>query len=622
MLFSKPLGYNTIMYCSRCGKKIGNSAFCQYCGKAQKSLNKFSPNKGLNKLIAQNIFLFRRFSFLNNIKSIYIFQMVLALFFFSYVIIFLLPAVSSDLTIFLVYPMSFFHGVMIGNLIDIVGLTILMLIPIIFFLFQIRIHNKHFKYLSFIKSTFSGFLIIIFSAYFALFIISIFNLAATINFSNKLNKNPEALVVTYDIDAIVKKLDTSKIVPGIIETSKEKLGAVVASRLQNKKLSAFYIEVLTPFVAKFNPIKPMAIDQGLIMVGDDLVFFELKREELEKIAPYLGYSLVKKHFDPRFIKFFPELRVLGRQDYIKVRDDQVNEQLNAIDYLIDVMESYISQNLANIALDKSKITANKNGLSDSINSKESTYNQCITAGFYSYYSNSFIKLYSEETCRERSNSWDDLIAKWRTNIADWENSLAYDQSQLVENRQLLKSITGWRAMVESQKMSTPLELGVFYDEKNIDIAFDWTNTKSIMSFLVTLSHEYIHYSSHISNERYLTLSFEEALTEYYSRSIIKENFNKDTNVGYPFLMNVMSQLFDKLPDDDLEEIYFTKNEDQLISLLDSTFGKDFYKKNRTIIVSLPYLSGKEGVDSANTLLKAIGGEPVNEQDYIGEVVEI
>jgi len=608
------------MFCISCGKKINKVGFCPYCGKSQNVKTKIIIDNKIKKLLKDNISKIHIPSFLKKIKLTYFFYSIITILFFSITILFLLPSSSSSSNILLIYTQSFLQTIKSVNLVSVLGLIFLILFPTIFFIIKDLKKNKLLKIKSLIKIVLINFIIIFISFYLALLITSVFSLVTTINFSKKLNKSPETLNVILDIDSIVKKLDSTKIVPKVIEANRENLSEIVVSRHQNTKFSPFYSKNLISSVTGLNPIKPVVITQGLIMVDNDLVFFELKKEELEKISPYLGFSLTKKFFNPRDIKSYPELRVLNRQEYIKVRDDQINVQINALDYLIDLIKTDINQNLSDISEDKSKISSNESGLADSISSKDTSYKTCISAGYYSYYFNTFYRYYSDDQCRNKSNEWDEIIAKWQKNISDWKNNLSYDQSLLNENKIYLTYFSNWKKNIEAQKSSTPLELGVFYDDKKIDIAFDWTNNKSIISFLETLSHEYLHYSSYISNEKsFGMICFEEGLTEYYARSIIKDNYNKDTNIGYPLLTKVMSQIFNKLPKKELEEIYFTKNEDGLISLLDSTFGKDFYKKNEIIFFSLPYLYDKEGIDIANKLIKSIGGEMVTEKDLEGEI---
>lgn len=614
------LMYNFFMYCSHCGGKIGKVTYCPLCGKSQKNKKKLIIDNKIGKILKKYLTKIRLPGFFKKIKLNYFFYLVLVVFFFSIIIFFILPNSDLNSNILLVYPQIFFQLIKSGNLFSVIGLTFLMLIPFALFIIRKIKKDKLFNIKTLFRLVLTNFIIIIISFYLALLVTGVFGLITTISFSKKLNESPETLNVILDIDSIKNKLNSEKIIPKIIEANRENLSKIIASRHQNKSYSDFYRKNLLSIISDFNPVKVKPINQGLIMVDNDLIVFELKRDELEKIAPNLGYLLIEKYFSPRYIKSFPELRVLGRQDYIKIRDEQINKRLNVYEYIIEMVELEIDQNIANISEAKSKISYNEKGLSDSKATKESSYTNCTLQGYFDYFSGKFFRYYSDETCRNRSNSWDEIISKFEKNISDWKSSLYYDQSQLNENKKLLSYFSDWKEITESEKNSTPLELGVFYEDNKIDVAFDWTNNKSIISFLETLSHEYLHYASYISDEKsFENIAFEEGLTEYYARSIIKDFYNRDTNIGYPLLMKVMSQIFTKLPKEHLEKVYFEKDEESLISLLNSTFGKDFYEKNELSFIFLPYLSGKEAVDTANKIIKSIDGQEVSEKDLEGEI---
>ena len=69
----------------------------------------------------------------------------------------------------------------------------------------------------------------------------------------------------------------------------------------------------------------------------------------------------------------------------------------------------------------------------------------------------------------------------------------------------------------------------------------------------------------------------------------------------------------KISEKDLEDVYFTKNEEKLEYLLDKTYGKRFYEDSKYYFVALYYIQTVEGLEFANNLMFKIGGDEITEE---------
>ncbi len=167
---------------------------------------------------------------------------------------------------------------------------------------------------------------------------------------------------------------------------------------------------------------------------------------------------------------------------------------------------------------------------------------------------------------------------------------------------------------QSEKISH--ENGVFQSPDVIKLTLDTTNPHGIADYFATVTHEYLHYASFVSNEkRFDSTFFEEGLTEYFARSAIKDALNTSTNLGYPVQVKIINQMTNLITPTEFADVYFQKDETGLESALDRVYGDGFYQKNEVLFETLQYASDpQQTLGIANEIMKRIGGAPLTEQD--------
>ena len=541
---------------------------------------------------------------------------------FTYLSVFKLPLFSPSKNLFINYYASYFQFIKTDALFALISLAGVLLI-----LFLVRNAGmKRFQFSKYPKSKLSTLVIalIVLVVTFNLSIGSsfLFGLSEANLLATKIKSNPEAAGIIWGKDKILKKLKSMDHPPAIIEGGNSLNAKVILIESKNNSSRGKYYTDIILKQLPSNLIIPLGIpNEPLVMSGDNLIINSVDKDQMEAISPTLGKLLVKNFFKSRYIKDEPKLQVLGRQDYLKFREDQINSSLAEIDKYIKTAQDIINNIYSSIANDKSQIASIQNAINTVNSQKDSAYNNCINDGyaFYGY----FYHTYSQSYCDSLRAQLDSAVSSGQQKLAGWQSQLSDDQAALSQYQDTLSTLQSYRGLVASQKDSTPGELGVFLPKDNtIKIALDYTSPKSVIEYVETLTHEYLHYTSYVSDERSLTQFFEEGLTEFYARKAVKQATGENTNFGYPLLEKVIQQMITKIPESTLQDIYFNKDQSELQAVLDNAYGKDFYKNSEYYFAVLTFVPPKDALKIANNIMIKIGGKTLTEKDLESTLPEI
>lgn len=532
---------------------------------------------------------------------------VITLIFFTFFFLFLTLfhlKITSQHSIFFEYYESFFRSIVGGW-----GLLLIAFVILSVYLFNQRI------------KTFFGSILIVFSililsfnvAFFTSFLVA----AAEMHLvTSKLVSDPKGSGIFFEAKTIKEKLKKTDPPPKVYGITSDLSKSIVPFYVedQSKNKGEFYKAKVLKNIPQFLTPEADFPNASIALVKDNLLIKEINKEEIQLISPILGKLMVKQYIKPHYIKDEPKVSVLGRQEYLKFRDDEINKQIKKIDEALTEIKGYINTFAGRVQEDRAKIAANQSAIDDAVAQKESKYNYCLTLADYYEIEKSY--------CDRVKTQWDALIAEYQKNIEGWQEQLAYDQKQLQEYQELEPIFENYREMIASQKDLAPQELGLFEPENSIKVVLDKVSPKAVTDFLATLTHEYLHYTSYVSEERTLPQFFEEGLTEYYSRKTIEKALNRKTNMGYPVLVKIIEEMAKKIPKEELERIYFTKSETDLIAVLDSAYGKDFYKDSEYYFTAISFAPPRESLKIANNIMFRIGGKDLKEEDlYSAEATE-
>ena len=495
----------------------------------------------------------------------------------------------------------------------------LILIPMLFFLKKFSFK----KILLLITTPIIISLLSILISFLTLYSVALFQ----INYINsKLLLDSSKSNLVSDKAEIIKKLQEMEGLPTIISSDRNFQSALIGIELKNSKItqSPYYLERIIPSIPKY-PFLTINIPQSSILIyKNNLLINEINKDDIELISPILGRLFAKQSLDPKYIKDDPEIKVLGRQEYLKYREEKINESIDKIEDEIIKAKQTLNVIYGYIQTQKNNISKLQGYIENAASSKASDYQYCTSAGYYTYYYDpGFHRYYSDAECNSRSAEWDNIINKYKSSLAENQNSLQYNQSLIPGWLSTIEDLDILKQYISEQKSSTPQELGIFEPEKSIKIALDSTSKTAIADYIVTLTHEYLHFTSYVSEERSdnFPLFFEEGITEYLARKSTKQQLQTDTNLGYPIIVKIIQEIAKKIPIEELNEIYFTKDFDKLYQSLNSAYGKNFYEDSEIYFTMLIYLGGQDSLKYANNIMYRIGGNKLTEADLISSYSE-
>lgn len=443
---------------------------------------------------------------------------------------------------------------------------------------------------------------------------------STLIISNSLivisNRSPKLLNIYTDqneIREIVDKSEENFELVGVTGNLSKTL--ITNSKLLGNK-GGYYSQNYISSFPGFLLLNSKTLNRSVYLMGTTFIIRELDKDVFQTFTPTLVKKLIKRGLSPRYIKPEPDVEIISRQDYLKYREDEINKRIDEIAGYIAEARKALGNIGYNIQVTKKNISTLENNIVLNTQYRDQEYNQCTSATwtYYGYYSNYTYRRYSDAYCQSLRNQRDEQNAQYQVDLSLNRSNLSYYQSQYNEFKQYLDQFQDYKVFIEATKELTPYELGLFEPEKSVKVVLDSVDNKDIANFLGTLIHEYIHYTSYVSSERILPQFFEEGLTEYLSQQVISKQLHIKVDIGYPVIVKVIMAMAQKIPPTRLEEIYFNKNTDQLISLLDETYGKNFYKDTELYFALIPYSPPDEALKFANNIIFKIGGETIEESD--------
>lgn len=427
---------------------------------------------------------------------------------------------------------------------------------------------------------------------------------------------PELFTIYTDknkIKQVIDRTDENFEIVGITKTASKTF--IINYPYLGKK-SDYFVKNFIVNYPDFLLLESPIIKRPVYLIKNKIVIKELDKDIFETFAPTLVKKLIKKELSPRYIKDEPVIKIISRQDYLKYRENQINKAIDEIAKNIDEIKKTLNIIAYNIQVSKENITTLQNYIALNTRYRDEEYNECINATwtYYGLYSNYTYRVYSDAYCQSLRDRREQKNIEYQKEIEKNQKNLAYYQSQYNELNEYLNQFENYKAFIEATKNLTPYELGLFEPEKFVKVVLDTIDEKDISNFIETLAHEYLHYTSYVSEERTIPQFFEEGITELLARRVIKNQLNKETDLGYPLVVEVINKMTKKIPIKKFEDIYFTKSSDQLESLLNDKYGKNFYKDTELYFFLILYSPEEEALKFANNIMIRIGEEEITKKD--------
>jgi len=508
----------------------------------------------------------------------------------------LLPeGTSNSLYAYFLYVINFIAQ---NYFIFILGFIVLIIIFFRFIKFDKNYSLKKNYFLSIFQIV-SLLLTAFFISYVVLLVIAIIELNV---FSILININPKILGIVTDKNIIIKALKINNYPPKI--TANEGEGNTEPLRVSGviTGTNSFYGCYVLPSIPNFIIWPTRKSDSSTMLIDNTLIISKLNPVDLQEISPTIAYSLIQNYFPNRRIKSYPKISIMKYDDYLKYRAVDFKNGKIKIDGEIENYKKQIAAVSQLINDEENKISNNKNILEKS----GLEYKNCLSNGNYSL-------LY----CKNLLNNFN--LESLNSQINNLNTKLVTDQNKLKDDNDYYDFYVGLGESLQSAQGGIPREFGTFIPKDVIRIAFNTEDSShTIADYLETLLHEYLHYSSYVSDDRKLDdVFFEEGLTEYFARQIIKDDLNVSTNIGYPVSAKIFQQMTKRILESELADVYFSKDQAGLETLLDRVYGQNFYNDTRLAFLNLQYSSNPNQVLMiANGVMKKIGGDPLSEKDLL------
>jgi hypothetical protein len=307
--------------------------------------------------------------------------------------------------------------------------------------------------------------------------------------------------------------------------------------------------------------------------------------------------------------------MMDEKEYQKYRDIDFNNKIIKVKSLLKQTNSDVASASAAIEQDKENINYNQELIKNTYRTRDKQYNKCMAVG--QYQSGTFVHSNAKNYCQNLVQELDNTTQKANDDLDHWNKQLQEDQGQLATSKLYANFYNIQANLGDLLKQNIPYELGAFNPPDTIKILVNSKSTHAIADYFATATHEYLHYASNIDNKSFTASFFEEGLTEYFARAAIQNNLDVSTNLGYPAFTKIISQMTKIIPETELADIYFSKDELGLRTTLDRVYGDNFYADNLITFETLQYTSDPTQIlKLANTIMAKIGAAPLKESDII------
>lgn len=449
-----------------------------------------------------------------------------------------------------------------------------------------------------------------FLAYVALFIIAFVHLNILAIF---LNISPHAVGVTADRNAVIKELKNDYFPPKIVTSDTDQYKELLVVASTTTGVDNLYGSEIISSIPRFFIIPTKKPKSSVLSVGNTIIITHMNEADLEAISPLIGHLFIEHYFWGRSIMSDPNISVLDERSYIQFRQKDSKKKAALITSDIQKVDDKISSLSADIQRDEEGIVSAQNLIQQIYSQENAQYSSCMSVG--EFRDEVFYHIHSKGDCQKQISALVDGATQANDTADSWKKKLQNDTNQM-QNYQYYK--TFFQSQIKrvlDLSTNIPHELGIFEPPNSIKMVINSTSSQTIADYLETVTHEYLHYASYTPKKSFQDTFFEEGLTEYFARNIIRDELHTTTNLGYPIQVKIITEMTKVIPEVEFADIYFNKDEVRLEKTLDRVYGDGFYDHNKVLFETLQYSSDpKQTLKLANEIMKKIGGAPLKEND--------
>lgn len=428
--------------------------------------------------------------------------------------------------------------------------------------------------------------------------------------------NSHAVGVMTDPKEILGALDNNNLPPRIVEPSEDNQSLLFEMATATTGDNTFYGRYIVPVFPHFLALPNTSLTGKIVLIDNTLYISDIASSEARSISSVVAYLLVQDSFLDTPIKSYPTIVHIDKATYLTYRQTEFAKRDQTIDLELEKFDDSIGTVSAKISEDEVVLGVSTNRIESLKDDREKEYRDCISEGYYE--DNEFIRVNTKTDCQP-------IRDRWNVSIDSEEEIVDETEKRIEENNTLLTRLEETQEAYDAQKSASDIkvghitfERGKFEPPSTIQIADDTQLIPTLADYYAVLVHEYLHYTSYIATEQRLKSSFfEEGLTEYFARKIIKKHLSARTNVGYPVHTKIIGEIARMIPESELWDIYVTKDNEALKRALDRVYGDGFYDANFVYFEAFSYTSDISQVISlTNHIMEEINGEPFSPEDFL------
>ncbi|HNT29488.1 MAG TPA: hypothetical protein PKL83_00875 [bacterium] len=389
----------------------------------------------------------------------------------------------------------------------------------------------------------------------------------------------EAELFITDAAAIAAALSASDHILIASGTPEELSRQIISNEIgKNDELGTYYTQTLSSLVNEFS-FPTLSIAETSLFYYDSVLYFgSVEEAAMEQISEELGRRLVQQYFSEHVIKADPDFDIIAQDEYVVKRQQQIAEDLAEYDTAIGEARQTIIEIENEIPILQQTMGEIRQAIAED--------EQYLAEYGYDMWGR-----WLEED-RAMLGRYENLLAEYQQGLADWQQYLA----DLENNREILTESSQW----------VDVELGLFTPDNQIEIVLDTDDPLPPEAYLSTLVHEYLHFTSYVPEED-LENFFEEGLTEYYAREILRKSLHTTVELGYSSAVDIIQYMEQDIPFSEFTEIYFSKDEELLAQTVDQTYGTGFYATTLPVFKLVLYGDDEAAESAKDDLIARMEG---------------
>ncbi len=349
----------------------------------------------------------------------------------------------------------------------------------------------------------------------------------------EINAKPKEELASFDLQSFENYIDNTEL-PEIKFNDADFSKNVVFEEInQNSEFGGFFKKYIEKTYDGYS-IPGITFSNEKTFLYNDTLYINDFAPEFKTLYQKVGKYFVEDYIRERNTEY-PEVLVVTRDEYIALREGEIDE-------LIKEYDEYIQTLRESIELAKQWIAEDER----------------------------YAQIYGGEwwTWVEQDKEW---LAYYEDSLAEWEE---------------------WRTRIAGRKIDALTELGRFNPPSEIDIVLAEYEYYPADQYLGTLVHEYFHYISNY-DEAFLHDFWEESITEYYTEKVAMDKLGYNNHYSYSNIVPIMEEIIKDVGEEKILDIYFSKDQEATIQLLNETYGENFWQNYESMLYHATYMYDEE-----------------------------